>query len=183
MGAFVCTHAGALHTLRALVVQHHPLCPCIQISLLPLCPPWNSFHLPSLSSPKLLFPQLLCSFLKNRYQVLFNIDFSVLFWLFNWRIIALQWCVDFCHQQCESAMSINMSPPSGASVPTLVSSHVLCTFHLAQTSCYSLHILHDLSFIFYCALLTMCQMHQFLWCFSKIPVILLPQCTGRFFLK
>ena len=126
MGAFVCTHAGALHTLRALVVQHHPLCPCIQISLLPLCPPWNSFHLPSLSSPKLLFPQFLCSFLKNRYQVLFNIDFSVLFWLFNWRIIALQWCVDFCHQQCESAMSTNMSPPSGASVPTLLSSHVLC---------------------------------------------------------
>ena len=40
---------------------------------------------------------------------------------FNCRIIALQRCVDFCQQQCEPAVSMYMSPPSGASVPTLLS--------------------------------------------------------------
>lgn len=39
MGAFVCMHPGALHTLRALVVQCHPLWLCVQVSLLPLCLP------------------------------------------------------------------------------------------------------------------------------------------------
>ena len=35
--------------------------------------------------------------------------------IFNWRIIALQYCVGFWHQQCEPAMSIFMSPPSWTS--------------------------------------------------------------------
>ena len=39
MGAFVCTHPGALHTFRALGIQHQPLWPCVQVPLLPLCPP------------------------------------------------------------------------------------------------------------------------------------------------
>ena len=45
---------------------------------------------------------------------------SLYFFFFSWRIIALQSCVSAI-QQCESAISIHMSPPSWASHPSRLS--------------------------------------------------------------
>ena len=43
--------------------------------------------------------------------------------IFNWRIIALQYCVGFCHTSTWITIGIHMSPPSRTSLPAPTPSH------------------------------------------------------------
>ena len=52
------------------------------------------------------------------YNFSIILTFSFLkFIIFNWRIIALQYCIGFCYIPHESVIGIHMSPPSWTSLP------------------------------------------------------------------
>ena len=56
-------------------------------------------------------------------QIKPNNDSLFFIFLFDWRIIDLQYCVGFCHTSTQSAISKNTSLPSGPSLPSPTPSH------------------------------------------------------------
>ena len=76
--------------------------------------------------------------------------------LFNWRIISFQYCVGFCHISNESAIGIDMSPPSRTFLPP---HHTPLGCHRAP----DLSSLHH-SANFYCLIL--CMVMSVFQCYS-----------------
>ena len=63
----------------------------------------------------------------KQFYLLYHIYFLIFGffkkYIFNWKIIALQYCVSFCHTSTWISHSIHMSPPLWTSLPPPTSSH------------------------------------------------------------
>ena len=89
--------------------------------------PWVHFML--LTAQSLLFYRILEEKTGHRRNIVsgdtfrFNYYFLKFFFIFNWRITALQYCVGFAINQHESTIGIHMSPPSWTCLPSPPTSH------------------------------------------------------------
>ena len=85
-----------------------------------------------------IFPRIIeTSKIMEEYEIIYSLKEALLLeerlyldgrvfnlFIFNWRTIALQYCVGFCHtSKHESPIGIHMSPPSWTSLPSPTPSH------------------------------------------------------------
>ena len=106
----------------------------------------------------------------NYQQRLFITSLHAIFLFFNWRMFALQFCIGFCTQQYESAVSIDTSLPLEPiyHLPLLWSLCVI-TQHMLSCMCYTatshqVSFLHMVIYMFQCYCLNLSHLLHPLLC-------------------